>query len=126
MNSQVAQAVEEIRCCFPEAEVVARANQDGGCVVTINPIDVGSKYEPQLTWMKFEIAYMYPHADVYPLFLSPELRRTDGNPHGEGITLAELYREPALQLSRRSNGLNPLIDTAALKITKVIQWFREQ
>ena len=126
MNSGVAQAIEELRRCFPEAEVVARAKEDGGCVVTMNPIDVGSKYEPQLTWMKFEIAYQYPYADVYPLFMSSELSRTDGKPHGEGITLSEFHGERALQLSRRNNGLNPAIDTAALKVTKVIKWFQEQ
>jgi hypothetical protein len=30
---------------------------------------------------------------------------------------------PALQLSRRSNRLNPATDTALLKLMKVRQWF---
>ena len=126
MKPEIAQAVEGLQRNFPDAEVVARAKDDGGCVVTINSIDVGPKYEPQLTWMKFEITYLYPHADVYPLFVSSELRRNDGKPHGEGVTETTFHEEPALQLSRRNNGLDPVIDTAVLKVAKVIQWFREQ
>ena len=106
------------------AEVVACGTDDGGAVVTINPIDLGPDYCPQRTWIKFAISFQYPYADIYPLFVRPDLGRTDGQPHGEGITLTSFEGEPALQLSRRSNHLNPEIDTAALKVTKVIEWLR--
>ena len=74
--------------------------------------------------MKFAIGFQYPYADIYPLFVRPDLVRTDDQPHGEGISLTSFEGEPALQLSRRSNHLNPEIDTAALKVTKVIEWLR--
>ena len=74
--------------------------------------------------MKFAISFLYPCADIYPLFVHPGLVRTDGQPHGEGISLASFHGEPALQVSRRSNRLNPEIDTAALKVIKVIKWLR--
>ncbi len=99
---------------------------DGGAVVTIDSVDVGPGYVPQHTWIKFLIGFQYPQADIYPLFVHPELVRADGQPHGKGITLAEFGGEPALQLSRRSNHLDVDIDTAVLKVTKVIQWLRER
>ena len=74
--------------------------------------------------MKFAISFQYPYADIYPLFVRPDLTRADGQPHGEGITPASFESEPALQLSRRSNHLNPEVDTATLKVTKVIEWLR--
>ena len=124
MKSEVEQAVEDLRLRFDDAEVLAYGTNDGGATVTINPIDLGPGYQPQTTWMKFAIGFQYPYADIYPLFVRPDLVRTDGQPHGEGISLASFHDEPALQVSRRSNHRNPEIDTASLKVTKVIQWLR--
>ena len=126
MNPQVAQAVEELRSCFPDATVVARSSGDGGALVAIDPIDPGPAYAQRTTWLKFAVSYQYPYADVYPLFVRPDLIRTDGQPHGEAIAMGSFDEEPALQLSRRSNRLNPAADTAALKVTKVLQWLRDQ
>ena len=124
MKPEVDEAVNELRRCFGEAGVVAHSMHDGGAVVTIASIDLGPGYSPQLTWMKFAISFQYPYADIYPLFVRPDLTRADGQPHGEGITPASFESEPALQLSRRSNHLNPEVDTATLKVTKVIEWLR--
>ena len=124
MNSKVEQAVQELSLRFGDAEVEARPTGDGGAIVTINPVDVGPGYRPQKTWMKFAISFQYPYADIYPHFVRPNLVRTDGQPHGNGISQASFQGQPALQLSRRSNHLNPEIDTAALKTIKVIEWLR--
>ena len=126
MKPEVKQAVEQLRRCFGVAEVVANPEDDGGAVVTIDPIDLGPRYNPQRTWIKFAISFQYPFADIYPLFVRPDLARAHGQPHGQGITRTSFQGEPALQLSRRSNRLDPSIDTAALKVTKVIQWLQAQ
>ena len=126
MKAEIEQAVEELRRCFSDAEVVARATDDGGVTVTIDSIDLGPVYTPQQTWIKFAISFQYPYADVYPLFVRPDLARADRRPHGQGITNTSYRGEPALQLSRRSTRLNPAIDTAVLKITKVIKWLQKQ
>ena len=106
--------------------VIARPRDDGGAAVTIDPVDVGPRYVPQKTWIKFLIGFQYPLSDIYPLFVHPELVRTDGQAHGEAITAATFEGEPALQISRRSNRMDSDIDTAALKVTKVVQWLRNQ
>ena len=126
MKPEVEQAVAELRRCFGDAAVVAQSKDDGGAAVTIDPIDVGSVYVPQKTWLKFLIGFQYPYSDIYPLYVHPELARVDGCPHGKGIALAEFEGEPALQLSRRSNHLDVETDTAVLKVTKVVQWLRER
>ncbi len=125
MKPEVEQAVSGLRRCFGDAVVVARPKDDGGAVVTIDPVDLGPRYVPQQTWIKFLVSFQYPHADIYPLFVRPDLVRADGQPHGEAITQAKFEGEPALQLSRSSKNLDAEIDTAVLKVAKVIQWLNE-
>ena len=126
MKAEVAQAVSEIETCFPSVTVTAEDDGDGGAVVTMYPLDPGSVYVQRETWMKFAISYLYPDADVYPLFVRPDLARADNNGHGEGIALGKFQGEPALQLSRRSNRRDPAFDTAARKVAKVLKWLRAQ
>ena len=126
MKPAIEQAIEELRRCFSDAAVAADAKDDGSAIVTIDSVDLGHLYTPQQTWIRFAVTFQYPHADIYPLFVRPDLARADGQPHGEGITSAQFEGQNAFQLSRRSNHLDPEIDTAALKVTKVIQWLKEQ
>ena len=126
MNPEVAQAVVELKDRFPDAEVVASDTGDGGAIVTINPVDAGPAYVQRETWLKFAMSPQYPYADVYPLFVRPDLTRVDGNGHGEGFSTASFHGEPALQVSRASKRLNPATDTAALKVTKVLKWLHQQ
>lgn len=122
MTPEVSQAVEELEATFQDSRVTARDLGDGGAQVTIDPVDPGEQYSHRETWMKFTISFQYPDADIYPLFIRPDLTRVDGHNHGTGISLASFDQTPALQLSRRSGKLNPAIDTAAVKALKVLAW----
>lgn len=126
MTPEVEQAVEELRALFADTEVDAVDTGDGGAIVTVSRVDPGPVFTQRETWLRFAIGFQYPYADIYPLFVRADLTRADGQPHGEGIGLAEFDGENALQLSRRSSRLNPTIDTAALKVTKVLEWLRAQ
>lgn len=124
MTQEVALAVEELRATFADTEVAADDAGDGGAYITIARVDPGPAYVQDDTWVRFAIGFQYPHSDVYPLFVRPDLARADGRPHGQGIAQCEFQGAEALQLSRRSNRLNPATDTAALKVTKVLNWLR--
>ena len=126
MKPAIEQAIEELRRCFSDAAVATDAKDDGSAIVTIDSVDLGHLYTPQQTWIKFAITFQYPLADIYPLFVRPDLERTDGQPHGQGITSTSFEGQKALQLSRKSNRLNHEIDNAAIKVVKVIQWLKEQ
>ncbi|MDE0268072.1 MAG: hypothetical protein OXI96_03425 [Acidimicrobiaceae bacterium] len=126
MTPEVKQGIEGLRACFPDTEVTAVGTGDGGAIVTIACVDPGSAYVQRETWMRFAISFQYPQADIYPLFVRPDLIRVDGQQHGEGITKGEFQGEEALQLSRRSTNLDPNNDTATLKVTKVLEWLRKQ
>jgi hypothetical protein len=123
MNEIVAKAVDEIRSIFPDANVRAEEDGDGGAWVTVEPVPIGALYVQESTWIGFRITFQYPAADVYPHFVQADLRRKDGRPLGEATSPGHNFRgRPAIQLSRRSNRLNPATDTAALKLQKVLKW----
>jgi hypothetical protein len=124
MTPEVAKAIEELRELFPCTAVEQEEDGQGGAYVTVSPVDIGEKYIPVTTWCGFHITFQYPRADVYPHFISAEVKRADGTPPGGGLATLQWRGKPALQLSRRSNRLDPQNDTAATKLAKVIAWLR--
>jgi hypothetical protein len=122
VTEAVAAALDEIREAFPEAAVSVREDGDGGAFVIVEPLDPGAPYLQRETWVGFHITFQYPFADVYPHFVRSDLVRVDGQVLGEATSPGSFDDRPAIQLSRRSNRLNPNSDTAALKLVKVLAW----
>lgn len=122
MNEAVQEAIEEIRHTWADAVVAVKDDGEGGAYVRIEPIDPGATYVQRETWIAFRITGQYPYADVYPLFVRPDLARTDGQPLGEALSPTPFDGEPAIQVSRKQNHLDPTTDTAAIKVLKVIKW----
>lgn len=119
----VLEAVEELRATFEGAAVDIKPDGEGGAYVRVDPVDPGPPYAQRETWIGFRITAQYPYADVYPLFVRPDLSRLNGQPLGEGMTPNQTFDgQPTVQVSRRSNHLNPATDTAALKVLKVLSW----
>jgi hypothetical protein len=127
MNPEVVAAIDEIRRAFPESYVEATPEAQGGAYVIVHNLALGAQYEPSQGWCGFLISFQYPRADVYPHFVNGDLRRTDGQSHGSGISgPIEWQGRRVLQISRRSNRWNPAVDTAAAKLAKVLAWLRDQ
>lgn len=122
MTPTVAEAIDEIKATFEGTTVGVDDDGEGGAYVRIEPVDPGPPYVQRETWIGFRITAQYPYADVYPHFVRPDLSRVDGNPLGEGTSPNKYREQPAIQVSRRSNHLNPATDTAALKLQKVLNW----
>jgi hypothetical protein len=123
VTSEVSKAIEEIRAAFPGAEISVREESDGA-VVLIESVDPGEQYVHRETWIGFRITFQYPYADVYPHFVRGDLARADGTQLGEGMSAVTFENRPAMQLSRKSNRLNPATDTAVIKLHKVLAWLR--
>ena len=120
----VKKAVEELCSSFDNCAVEVEADGSGGVYVVVGDISLGPPYVQADTWIGFQITFQYPYADVYPHFTRPDLVRIDGRDLGEGLGVAQFRNQPAIQISRRSNQLNPATDTATLKLLKVLQWLR--
>jgi hypothetical protein len=128
ITGPIAEAIEEIRETFAESTVTVEGDGSGGAWVVIDPVPLSEIFVQDSTWVAFQITFPYPDADVYPHFVWPDLRRTDGTALGAGFTVSQWgpTGDPGMQLSRRSNRLDPAIDTAATKALKVLKWLNEQ
>ena len=86
----------------------------------------GVPYVQAEIWIGFHITFQYPYADVYPHFTNADLARSNGTGLGEGFGSGSFQGRSAMQISRRSNRLNPQTDTAALKLLKVVRWMKSR
>src|SRR5438105_105852 len=124
MTSTVQRAIAEIKASFPSKPVTVREDGEGGAYVTVENVELGAGWTPNGTWIGFRITFQYPNADVYPHYVRNDLRRANGQPGPTNMTAAVFEGRPAFQVSRRSNRLNPAVDTAVLKLHKVIRWLK--
>lgn len=129
MKAAVAQAIEEIRAAFQGHAVESDEDSDGGAFVRVHETSFGEQMQPKIGWVTFHIVYTYPAADIYPHFVPGDLRRLDGQQLGEGFHAKEMklgrFQGPATMVSRRSKRWDPAIDTAAIKLAKVLDWIRK-
>ena len=120
----VIKAIDEIRSTFDHSSVEVEPDSSGGAYVIVKELALGLPYRQADIWIGFQITFQYPYADVYPHFTDPNLAREDGADLGSGFGTAQFRDQPAIQISRCSNRLNPAIDTASLKLLKVLQWMK--
>ena len=116
-------AIAEIGEAYPETTVSVREDGEGGAYVTLEEVDPGPVYRERGTWIGFRITFQYPYSDTYPHFVRGDLSRADGRGLGEGMSQNQNFEgRPAVQISRRSNHLDPRTQTALLKLEKVLAW----
>lgn len=126
MTPEVEQAIEEIKTYFPGYPVDVEGEVQGGAHVVVRDLDFGEKYSPSKNWIGFLIDFQYPRSDVYPHFFDRAVVRADGSQYGGGISSTSWRNTDVWQISRRSNRLNPAVDTAAFKLAKVLEWLKVQ
>ena len=123
MTPEVQEAIKEISEAYPDCRIDSVDDGEGGAVVTVQDIPLdGSLYVQTHTWVGFHITHTYPYADVYPHFVRHDLSRRDGKALGEGTSIGTFQKVPAVQISRRTNKLDPTTHTAVLKLCKVLRW----
>lgn len=127
MLPPVAEAVESLRKAFPDSVVEAKDDGSGGAYVTIDPVELAPKFTPATTWIGGHITPQFPYADIYPVFIGAEVRLASGAPLVAPITPNHTFSgRPALQVSRRTNRLDPALQTAVCKFQKVLYWLIHQ
>lgn len=126
LKTEVAGAIDEIECHFSQCRVEKYPDGEGGAKVVVNGIPMGAPYKQSEIWLGFHITSQYPYADIYPHFTNAELSKQDGTTLGSGFADGEFMNQKTIQISRRSKKWNPLIDTASLKLKKVISWLKDQ
>src|SRR4051812_11076502 len=107
LTEEVAGAIAEIEATFGGTSVEIEEDGEGGAYIVVDPVDPGERYEQRETWIGFQITFQYPYSDVYPHFVRGDLQRTNGQPMGDGTSPGNWRGRPAVQISRRSNHLDP-------------------
>lgn len=126
LTDPVARAIAEIERCTPEVSWKVGEDGSGGAVLLGTGVALGGVWEQSETWIGFRIPFNYPYADIYPHFVRGDLSRRDAGPLGEAMSASTFEGRPAVQLSRRSNHRVPGIETALIKLLKVLTWLRER
>lgn len=128
MTPEVATAISELEAAMPASTVTAFPDSEGGAHVIVDPVSPGPAFAQDETWIGFHITFHYPAADCYPHFVRADLTRRDGAPLGTAISMGTfgLDGRAAVQISRATRRLNPAVDTAALKLEKVLLWLHQQ
>lgn len=125
MKPEVKKALTEIEAEYSEAQVAVREDGEGGAYVVVEEVDIGPLYRPSKSWIGFRITFQYPYADVYPHYVRGDLSRVDGRGLGEDMSPNTSFEDRvAVQISRRSNQLDPATQTALIKLKKVLAWLR--
>jgi hypothetical protein len=127
MNVQVQKALEEIRARFSPSEFVVEPDGQGGARIRFGPVALGPSFVQETTWLAGHLPSQIPYADVYPIFVRGDLTRKDGAALTAPITPNHVFMsQQSVQVSRRSNGRDPAVETPALKFAKVLAWLNSQ
>lgn len=123
-------ALENLRSAFGP-DVVSLIGRDGdGAWVRIEGVPLGPGFAQATTFVLAHLAETLPFADIYPIFVRPDLSRVDGQPLAAPVTYGHTAGPPdapvaVAQLSRRTRG-DASQQTAADKVAKVMNWLRGQ
>jgi Multiubiquitin len=123
-------AVESLRSAYGDEAVSILCRDTNGAWVRIDDVPLGPNFAQQSTFVLAHLAETLPFADIYPIFVCPDLSRVDGQPLAPPVTYGHTAGPPdalvtVAQLSRRTRG-DASQQTAAGKVTKVLNWLRGQ
>ena len=125
MTPNVAAAIEGLRTAFPNTDVTVLAEDgQGGAYVTLEEVELGPGFAPAKTWVGAHLPSNLPYADIYPVFMVPELKRADGAAPAGPLAPVNWQGRAATQVSRRCNRLGGGSQSAAVKFVKVIEFVK--
>jgi hypothetical protein len=126
MKVEVSSGIEELKRQFGASTFTVREDGQGGAFVVMEPVTLGPKYRPEVTWVGFQIPAQYPYADIYPVFIGGNVVRTNGTPFAAPVTPGHHFEgRPAIQVSRRNSAAQSGLQKAGAKILKVLDFLEK-
>jgi len=123
MKAEVAAAVDEVKRQFSSSVVTASEDGQGGAYLFIEPVSIGARFKPDVTWVGFQIPAQYPYADIYPVFIGHDVVRVDGVPFAAPVTPGHNFQgRAAIQVSRRNGAAQAGLQKATTKVLKVLHF----
>ena len=126
MTPSVAAAVEGLKKAFPNATVTVLAEDgNGGAYVLVDGIELSPKFSTAKTWFGAHLPASLPYADIYPLFMGPDVAKADGTALAGPFSGVPWQGRPSIQISRRNNRMAGG-HSATAKFVKVVEFVRSQ
>lgn len=126
MNVEVSTGIEELKRQFSNSSFTIREDGQGGAYVHIEPVSLGERYQPDATWVGFQIPAQYPYADIYPVFIGSEVARVDGVPFSTPVTPGHNFEgRAAIQVSRRNGSAGGGLQKVTAKILKILDFLEK-
>ena len=126
VKAEVGEAIEELKRAFPSSELTFREDGKGGARVVVESVVIGSRYEPEQSWLGGHITAQYPYADIYPVFMDAAVSRRDGKAFEAPITEGHSFcGRPAIQISRRNTRIQNSGQTAVAKFLKILDFLEK-
>ena len=123
MKAEVSIAIGELKRQFETSSMTINEDGQGGVRLIIEPVNIGSRFRPNETWVGFHIPAQYPYADIYPVFIGGNVARVDGVPFTAPVTPGHSFEgRSAIQVSRRSAAAEGGSQKATAKILKVLDF----
>lgn len=126
MKVEVSTAIEELKRQFFGSSFTVGDDGQGGAHVVMEPVELGAKFRPPVTWVGFQIPAQYPYADIYPVFIGADVIRADGVAFQPPVTPGHNFQgRAAIQVSRRSAAAQSGSQKATAKILKVLDFLEK-
>jgi hypothetical protein len=124
LNPEVKQGLNELQLLFGELKV--NPDGQGGARVTVVRVPLADGMSRSEAWCGFLIPFNYDDVQVYGHHFPRDLRRANGSEFsGAGFSYGGTWEEmPSLVVSRSSQHWRKGVDTAALKLVKVLEFLR--
>lgn len=124
MTPTVSAAVEALKKAYPNATVTVLAEDgSGGAYVVVDGVELGNAFTPSKTWFGAQLPSSLPYADVYPVFIGGDVKRTDGAALSGPLSPLTWQGRQAIQVSRRNNRMHAG-QPAVSKFLKVVEFVR--
>ena len=126
MKVEISVAIEELKHQFHLSTFNIREDEQGGAYVIMEPLEISEKFQPNETWVGFQIPAQYPYADIYPIFIGGDVKRVDGRAFEAPVTNGHSFEgRTAIQVSRRSSATQNGMQKATSKILKVLDFLEK-
>ena len=126
MNTEVSKGIEELKRQFSGLPFAISEDDQGGAYVVIDGVSLSARFNPQKTWVGFQITAQYPYAEIYPVFIDAGVARADGIAFVPPVTAGHQFQgRNAIQVSRRNGAASNSAQKATSKILKVLDFLEK-
>lgn len=120
LPTEPAKAVAELEAEFPGR--VSVEHNDAGAIVSIEGVELGSSWSPDLARLSFLLPFHYPDCAIYPYYVTGALPQIAD----QALRQISWRGAPAIQVSLRHNHWNPAHDTALGSVLLTLARLRRQ